>query len=177
MPGYSTSALYFCVSLTVRYCRLLYATVCNCTFCEPRLCIFGAHAQQALVTNYNVLTAAESEYETISTYYAPVERLCEMAIKDYEVQNGTTPANAEAEKNADGTLSIQLTDENGKVLDTYTIDPVTATGIDTDKTNVNLPQTGVTSKSTAAAVGGAFAMIVAGFWMTIRSFRRKKDEE
>ena len=100
-----------------------------------------------------------------------------MAIKDYEVQNGTTPANAEAEKNADGTLSIQLTDENGKVLDTYTIDPVTATGIDTDKTNVNLPQTGVTSKSTAAAVGGAFAMIVAGFWMTIRSFRRKKDEE
>ena len=133
--------------------------------------------QKALVTNYAELTNAEKTYQTISKYYAPVDKLCKMAVNDYAQKTNTIAAKSDAETNDDGTLSILLKDEDGKVLNTYTIDPVTATGSDAEKQEVNLPQTGVTSKSTAAAVGGAFAMIAAGFWTVIRSFRRKKDEE
>lgn len=127
-------------------------------------------AQKNLVYNYTDLLDAEAEL----TYFAPVDALCEMAIKDYEVQNGITPANAEAQKNADGTLSIKLTDENGKLIDTYKIDPVTATGIDTDKTNVNLPQTGMSGFHKVFAALAAL-MGITGVGLVKKS--RKEDEE
>ncbi|MBR7038181.1 MAG: LPXTG cell wall anchor domain-containing protein, partial [Oscillospiraceae bacterium] len=64
----------------------------------------------------------------------------------------------------------------GEVLDVYTIDPKTGTGTNQNAEVIDLPQTGVTSKSTAAAVGGALAMIAAGLWAMVRSLRKKKDE-
>ena len=105
------------------------------------------------------------------------ERLCEMAVKDYEVKTGVAPTKAEATDAADGKYTITLTDADGKVLDTYTIDEMTALGTDSKGKEVNLPQTGNTDPSTAAVAAAALAATLAGFWLTIKSVRRKKDEE
>ena len=99
-----------------------------------------------------------------------------MAKKDYAEKHENADVTANAETTADGAVQVTITDQNGEVLDVYTIDPKTGTGTNQNAEEVNLPQTGVTSKSTAAAVGGALAMMAAGLWAMVRSLRKKKDE-
>ena len=109
------------------------------------------------------------------SYFAPVDKMCDMAVKDYALKNDVTPAKAEAETNEDGSLSIILSDENGNVLDTYTIDPETGIGTDANGNEVNLPQTGNNSYNTLLTVIGAILLMIAGGFIMIR-FRRKKEE-
>lgn len=101
-----------------------------------------------------------------------------MAIKDYEQKNGTAPAEAKAVTNEDGSVSIELKDENGNILDTYVIDPETGVGTGSDGEEVNLPQTGISSVRTAAAASTALALTVAGLFAIMKSgVLTKKEEE
>ena len=101
-----------------------------------------------------------------------------MASKDYESKNGKAPAKTVTKENADGTVSIELTDASGKVLDTYTIDPATGTGKDSKGGEVNLPQTGNNSLGTVSAVAVALLLLGAGSAAVAGSgILRKKDEE
>ena len=132
-------------------------------------------------------TTAESTTTTVSEttttitekYFASEDELCNMAIEDYKQKTGTTPAKAEATTNADGTLSIVLTDESGKVLDTYVIDPVTGIGTSSDGSEVNLPQTGNNSMKTVAATSAALALTLLGSFAVVKSgvLRKKEDEQ
>ena len=121
-------------------------------------------------------TTTEPPATTTTTWYASEEDYCDWAINDYADKTGVTPADAETTENEDGTLSITLTDENGEVLDTYVIDPVTGKGASSDGTEVNLPQTGITSPGTAAVAVGSVFMIVIGTALVYTSRKRREDE-
>lgn len=107
-------------------------------------------------TTVTETTAAETE----PTPFASPEKMGEMAKIDYESQNGTAPAASETKDNGDGTYSIILSDENGDVIDTYTVD---------------LPQTGNNAVGTAAAVTAAAALTLMGALMIGSAIFRKKD--
>lgn len=112
-------------------------------------------------------------------YFASEDELCNMALEDYRQKTGTAPTKAETTTNADGTLSIVLTDENGKVLDTYIIDPVTGIGTSSDGSEVNLPQTGNNSLKTVTAASAALALTLFGSYAVVKSgiLRKKEDEQ
>lgn len=130
-------------------------------------------------TESTTTTVLETTTTTTEKYFASEDELCNMAIEDYKQKTGTTPAKAEATTNADGTLSIVLTDESGKVLDTYVIDPVTGIGTSSDGSEVNLPQTGNNSMKTVAATSAALALTLLGSFTVVKSgvIRKKEDEQ
>ena len=129
-------------------------------------------------TESTTTTVSETTTTATEKYFASEDELCNMAIEDYKQKTGTTPAKAEATTNADGTLSIVLTDESGKVLDTYVIDPVTGIGTSSDGSEVNLPQTGNNSMKTVAATSAALALTLLGSFAVVKSgvIRKKEDE-
>ena len=139
-------------------------------------------------TTTTVITTAEEPVQTTAVpettaenskkYFAPVSELGGMAVKDYESKNGVAPASSETKENADGTVTIVLSDADGKVLDTYTIDPVTGNGTDSKGGKVELPQTGNNSVKTVAAAASALGMMLLGTVMAAGSgiFRKKEDE-
>ena len=102
-----------------------------------------------------------------------------MVIKDYEQKYGVLPANAESTTNDDGTISIELTDESGNVLDTYTVDPETGIGTDISGAEVNLPQTGNNSMGTLMTASGAVLLVFDGIFVMMKSgvISRRKEEE
>lgn len=130
-------------------------------------------------TESTTTTVSETTTTTTEKYFASEDELCNMAIEDYKQKTGTTPAKAEATTNADGTLSIVLTDESDKVLDTYVIDPVTGIGTSSDGSEVNLPQTGNNSMKTVAATSAALALTLLGSFAVVKSgvIRKKEDEQ
>ena len=105
--------------------------------------------------------------------YASPERFAEMSKIDYEKKNGFAVYPETSIQN--GIVTVALKDADGSLLNTYTLDAKTGIGTNAQGAEVNLPQTGVTSRNEAAAIGGALTMIAAGFWMTFKSFRRKKE--
>ena len=123
----------------------------------------------------DVLSETALTVEVVKPDFGTPDELANMSKIDYEKKYGiaVTP---ETVVNEDGTVTVTLTDKDGKVADTYTLNPATGIGQNASGAEVNLPQTGVTSKGAAVAAGGALAMIAAGFWMTVKSLRRKKDE-
>lgn len=130
-------------------------------------------------TESTTTTVSETTTTTTEKYFASEDELCNMAIEDYKQKTGTTPAKAEATTNADGTLSIVLTDESGKVLDTYVIDPVTGIGTNSNGSEVNLPQTGNNSMKAVAATSAALALTLLGSFAVVKSgvIRKKEDEQ
>ncbi len=111
------------------------------------------------------------------TFFAPVEELGAMAKIDYEKKNGVACYAAESVLNEAGTeVTVKLTDADGKLLDTYTIDPYTGEGKSASGAEISLPQTGNTSPRAAAAASGAVLMALAGLFTAIRSgmFRFEK---
>ena len=130
-------------------------------------------------TESTTTTVSETTTTTTEKYFASEDELCNMAIEDHKQKTGTTPAKAETTTNADGTLSIVLTDESGKVLDTYVIDPVTGIGTSSDGSEVNLPQTGNISMKTVAATSAALALTLLGSFVVVKSgvIRKKEDEQ
>ena len=71
-----------------------------------------------------------------------------------------------------------LTDENGNVLDIYTVDPKTGTGTDSSNAEVNLPQTGNNSMTNWLLCVGAAMFMAFGFGAVKASgvLKRKEDE-
>lgn len=99
-----------------------------------------------------------------------------MAVQDYILKPGKTPAKAESSDNGNGTVSITLTDENGEILDIYTVDSETGKGTDSNGDNVDLPQTGNNDLRTAAAVAAAAVLMVTGAFAAGAALRRKEEE-
>ena len=123
-------------------------------------------------------TAVTSEKAEETKLFASVTKMNEMAAKDYELKNGSAPANTITKDNFDGTYSIILSDEKGNVLDTYIIDTTTGKGKNAKGEEVDLPQTGNNSAKTATAAAIAVMFTLAGAFAMAESgvIRRKKDE-
>ena len=75
-------------------------------------------------------------------------------------------------------LMLRATDENGNVLDVYTVDPKTGTGTDSSNAEVNLPQTGNNSMTNWLLCVGAALFMAFGFGAVKASgiLKRKEDE-
>ena len=125
----------------------------------------GTAASAGSVTSVTTTTTME--------YFASEEELGKMAMEDYRQKTGTIPAKAETAANADGTLSIALYDADGKLLDTYAIDPVTGTGTDSAGGEVSLPQTGYSGIYKVIA-GLAVLMTLGGSAIMIRTRKKQK---
>ena len=69
---------------------------------------------------------------------------------------------------------IDIMDENDNVLDTYSVDPVSGTGTNSDNETVDLPQTGMSGAHKLIA-GVAALMSLTGAVLVKKS--RKEDEE
>ncbi len=104
------------------------------------------------------------------------EDLCGWAINDYQKKTGVTPANAEITARSEEACEITLTDENGNVLDVYTVDPKTGTGTDSSNAEVNLPQTGNNSMTNWPLCMGAALFMAFGFGAVKASGVRKRKE-
>ncbi len=126
-------------------------------------------------------TMQTSETQKPDNWYASLEKFAEMALYDYEKKNGTRPFDASASVDENGMVVIQLSEiKNGYVSDiaSYTIDPVTGKGKDSNENAVNLPQTGNNVPTAAAAAGAALLLAAGGFFAMMKSgiLRRKKEQ-
>jgi LPXTG-motif cell wall-anchored protein len=110
-------------------------------------------------------------------WYASLDQYDKMVEKDYEDKHQGVDVTVKSEATDDDNVQVTVTDQDGKVVDVYTIDAKTGTGTNQANQSVNLPKTGVTTKNPIAAVGSAIAATMAGLWLTIKAARRKKDEE
>lgn len=112
--------------------------------------------------------------ESTTTNYKNItqEDFKDWAMKDYATKTGNTPAKAALLETADGNYVITLTDEDGEVLDVYTVNPETATGTNQANEVVSLPQTGY-SDIYKVLVGLATLMTVGGGTLIVKT--RKKD--
>lgn len=112
--------------------------------------------------------------ESTTTNYKNItqEDFKDWAMKDYATKTGNTPAKAALFETADGNYAITLTDEDGEVLDVYTVNPETATGTNMANEVVSLPQTGY-SDIYKIFVGLATLMTVSGVTLIVKT--RKKD--
>lgn len=112
--------------------------------------------------------------ESTTTNYKNItqEDFKDWAMKDYATKTGNTPAKAVLLETADGNYAITLTDEDGEVLDVYTVNPETATGTNMANEVVSLPQTGC-SDIYKVLVGLAVLMTVGGVTLIVKT--RKKD--
>ena len=112
--------------------------------------------------------------EPTTTNYKNItqEDFKDWAMKDYATKTGNTPAKAALLETADGNYAITLTDEDGEVLDVYTVNPETATGTNQANEVVSLPQTGC-SDIYKVLVGLATLMTVGGGTLIVKT--RKKD--
>ena len=112
--------------------------------------------------------------ESTTTNYKNItqEDFKDWAMKDYATKTGNTPAKAALLETADGNYAITLTDEDGEVLDVYTVSPETATGTNMANEVVSLPQTGY-SDIYKIFVGLATLMTVSGVTLIVKT--RKKD--
>ncbi len=112
--------------------------------------------------------------ESTTTNYKNItqEDFKDWAMKDYATKTGNTPAKAALLETADGNYAITLTDEDGEVLDVYTVNPETATGTNQANEVVSLPQTGC-SDIYKVLVGLATLMTVSGVTLIVKT--RKKD--
>ena len=112
--------------------------------------------------------------EPTTTNYKNItqEDFKDWAMKDYATKTGNAPAKAALLETADGKYAITLTDEDGEVLDVYTVNPETATGTNQANEVVSLPQTGC-SDIYKVLVGLAVLMTVGGGTLIVKT--RKKD--
>ena len=104
--------------------------------------------------------------------------LCSWAINDYQKKTGIIAAAAEITARSEDAYEITLTDENGGVLDVYTVDPKTGVGTDSSDTEVNLPQTGNNAMTNRLICIGAVLLIGFGLLAVKASgtSKRKKGE-
>ena len=112
--------------------------------------------------------------ESTTTNYKNItqEDFKDWAMKDYATKTGNAPAKAALLETADGTYAITLTDEDGEVLDVYTVNPETATGTNMANEVVSLPQTGY-SDIYKVLVGLATLMTVGGGTLIVKT--REKE--
>ena len=130
-------------------------------------------------TTSKTTTSTSTTSTTTISHIASDEEICNWTINDYHSKTGITPEKAEINKILDEKYEIILTDNSGKVLDTYVIDPDTGTGTDSDNEEVDLPQTGNNSLKDIIIIICAFMTIVIGLCALKLSgiYNHKKDEQ
>ena len=119
-----------------------------------------------------ITTAATTSVTNIAD-----DDLCSWAINDYQKKAGIVPANAEITARSEEACEITLTDENGNVLDVYTVDPKTGVGTDSSNAEINLPQTGNNSMTNWLLCVGAAMFMAFGFGAVKASGIRKRKED
>ncbi len=122
----------------------------------------------------------ETEITTARTYIAYVSELRDMAKKDYKSRTGIYPDNAVSEFKSNGFFNISLYDEDGNLLDIYTIDPYSGVGISESSYGIELPQTENNSVKTIAGTVSALALMISGAFAMTKSgiiSRKCKDED
>lgn len=111
-------------------------------------------------------TSIETTTETTTTEIPKIDvspyELSNWAENDYYQKTGIEPYTSTYTENADGTLTITLWDNEGNVLDIYTVHSKTGVGFDSNGENVNLPQTGNNSMSNWLMILGTFLLIGVG---------------
>ncbi len=124
-------------------------------------------------------TTVTPDPTTTDTHIASDEDLCEWAENDYQNKNGLTFTNSFVKETEDGDYQIMITDKSGKILDTYTIDPETGKGVNSEGEEVDLPQTGNNSLRKLLIIISALMLIGFGMIAMYASgiIRRKKNEE
>ena len=144
------------------------------TASETTMTTSVSNTESTATTSATTITTAV----TTSVTNIADEDLCSWAINDYQKKTGVTPANAEITARSEEACEITLTDENGNVLDVYTVDPKTGTGTDSSNAEVNLPQTGNNSMTNWLLCMGAAMFMAFGFGAVKASgiFKRKEDE-
>ncbi len=111
-------------------------------YADGRLTLSGIYETETL----QILTEQTGAMIPVDTYKNVQPLTIAMWAKhDYESKTGVTPKDTDWLITEDGTLISTLLDENGKVLDVYIVEPVTATGTNRAGEICTLPQTGVTS--------------------------------
>ena len=105
--------------------------------------------------------------------------MAKWAENDYCQKTGTAPAASSCQDNGDGTLTITLLDQDGSVLDIYTVNANDGIGVNSSGEEVNLPQTGVGTASPLLTVTAAFLLIGFGAAAVKASGtgKRKEDDE
>ena len=132
-------------------------------------------------TKAKIKIVSGTSKEVPDGWYASLGGFEEMAWRDFEDKH---PGDervfyADVKQIDENTVECSIYEWMGdhKPLDVYTIDVRTGVGTNQAGEEIDLPQTGVTTKHPIAAVGSAIAATMAGLWLTIRAARRKKDEE
>ena len=129
-----------------------------------------------LAGTYKIYNGIEDTVTTepTTTNYKNItqEDFKDWAMKDYATKTGNAPAKAALLETADGNYAITLTDEDGEVLDVYTVNPETATGTNQANEVVSLPQTGC-SDIYKVLVGLAVLMTVGGGTLIVKT--REKE--
>ncbi|MBQ8961871.1 MAG: cellulose-binding protein CttA-related protein [Ruminococcus sp.] len=121
-------------------------------------------------------TTSSSATTVTTTKLASVAELRDMAKRDYKEKTGVYPDSAAATTLDNGLVEIKLYDEQGSLLETYTVDPYTGLGLTAGGMGVELPQTGNSDPTDLALMLGALALITAGAFMILRSRRRKYEQ-
>ena len=144
------------------------------TASETTMTTSVSNTESTAATSATTITTAT----TTSVTNIADEDLCSWALNDYLKKTGVIAVNAEITARSEEACEITLTDENGNVLDIYTVDPKTGTGTDSSNAEVNLPQTGNNSITNWLLCVGAALFIAFGFGAVKASgiFKRKEDE-
>ena len=144
------------------------------TASETTMTTSVSNTESTAATSATTITTAT----TTSVTNIADEDLCSWALNDYLKKTGVIAVNAEITARSEEACEITLTDENGNVLDIYTVDPKTGTGTDSSNAEVNLPQTGNNSMTNWLLCVGAALFIAFGFGAVKASgiFKRKEDE-
>ena len=132
-------------------------------------------------TKAKIKIVSGTSKEVPDGWYASLGGFKEMAWRDFEDKH---PGDervfyADVKQIDENTVECSIYDWMGdhEPLDVYTIDVRTGVGTNQAGEEIDLPQTGVTTKHPIAAVGSAIAATLTGLWLTIKGSRRKKDEE
>ena len=93
---------------------------------------------------------------------ASLEEFSEWAKKDYSIRTGKEAAEAVVIPVTAKYYKIEIKDENGNILDTYSINPKIGIGTTSDNEVVNLPQTGNNSRKNLFTAFAALLMTILG---------------
>ncbi len=106
------------------------------------------------------------------------EDLCNWAINDYEEKTGIIAEKAIITSKREY-YEITLYDDDGNVLDVYTVHPKTGIGFDQNGVQIDLPQTGNNSLRPIFVASTALFLIMGGLFAINKSgvIRRKRDYE
>ncbi len=123
-------------------------------------------------------TSSVTTTQDVTVTVSPYE-MSNWAENDYFKKTGIEPYTSTYTEKDDGTLTITLFDEDGKVLDKYVVHSKTGIGFNQNGEQVDLPQTGNNSLRHIFIASISVFLILLGLFAISKSgiIRRKRDDE